>query len=252
MLPTPPKKAIGHTIIQLEQINSTNSYAIDKIQANLAAHGMVYFAHHQTQGKGQRGKQWHSEPGSNLILSAVVDTKPLQLVDNFVLSAAVALACHELFNKYARHDTYIKWPNDIYWNDRKAGGILIENIVRGNKWQWAVIGIGININQTQFDVLHKAVSLKQITGATFSALDLAKELCTFLNSYYQLLLTGNGPALIEAYNAVLYKRLQTVKLKKQATLFECTIQQVTKNGRLQVAHPVHDFFDFGEVEWIIG
>jgi BirA family transcriptional regulator, biotin operon repressor / biotin---[acetyl-CoA-carboxylase] ligase len=252
LLPTPPKKAIGHTIIQLEQINSTNSYAIDKIQANLAAHGMVYFAHHQTQGKGQRGKQWHSEPGSNLILSAVVDTKPLQLVDNFVLSAAVALACHELFNKYARHDTYIKWPNDIYWNDRKAGGILIENIVRGNKWQWAVIGIGININQTQFDVLHKTVSLKQITGATFSVLDLAKELCTFLNSYYQLLLTGNGPALIEAYNAVLYKRLQTVKLKKQATLFECTIQQVTKNGRLQVAHPVHDFFDFGEVEWIIG
>ncbi len=252
MLPTLPKKAIGHTIIQLEQINSTNSYAIDNIQANLAAHGMVYFAHHQTQGKGQRGKQWHSEPGSNLILSAVVDTKPLQLIDNFALSAAVALACHELFNKYARHDTFIKWPNDIYWNDRKAGGILIENLVRGNKWQWAIIGIGININQTQFDALQKAVSLKQITGTTFSVIDLAKELCSILNTYYQLLLSGHTDALLTAYNTVLYKQNQLVKLKKQATIFECRVLQVTKHGRLQVAHPVHDLFDFGEVEWIIG
>ena len=86
-----------------------------------------------------------------------------------------SLPAYDFFNFYAIDETSIKWPNDIYWRDRKAGGILIENILQGKKWKFAIVGIGININQTLFPAsLPNPVSLKQITGKTFNVVELGK------------------------------------------------------------------------------
>jgi BirA family biotin operon repressor/biotin-[acetyl-CoA-carboxylase] ligase len=252
LLPNIAKTKIGQPFIQFDTINSTNSYAIDSLQANLAAHGTAYFSHHQTAGKGQRGKEWITEPNSNIILSVIVDAASLAIHQQFKLSVAVSLACCDFFNNYAGDDTSIKWPNDIYWRDRKAAGILIENIIKGNAWQWAVVGIGMNINQTTFsDKTKNPVSLKQITGKQFDTALLAKELCECLEKRYQQLLHDDFSSLLKEYNQHLYKAGQTVKLKRASAVFSCTIQEVNANGQLLVAGAAKDYFEFGEVEWVI-
>ncbi len=252
MSPIAAKNKIGQPFIQFDTIASTNSYAIDKIQANLAAHGIAYFAHHQTEGKGQRGKKWHTEKGANIILSVIVDCSLLPIHQQFKLSAAVALACHDFFSQFAGDETTIKWPNDIYWRDRKAAGILIENIVRGINWSYAVIGIGMNINQTSFSPEAKnAVSLKQITGKQFDSINMAKTLCLCLNERYVQALTSDFKTILTDYNSKLYKAKQQVTLKKSSATFSCTIDGVNDYGQLIVQAATNETFDFGEVEWVI-
>ena len=92
-------------------------------------HGMTIFTHEQTTGKGQRGMSWASEKGSNITLSIIINPHPMSLQVQFGLSICVAVSVWELFSKYAGDETKIKWPNDLYWRDRKAGGVLIENVV---------------------------------------------------------------------------------------------------------------------------
>src|SRR6187397_1554210 len=145
-----------------------------------AQHGLAIFSHEQTAGKGQRGKNWVSEKDANIALSILLNPLPLSVPDQFKLSVCIAVSTWEFFSQYAGDETRIKWPNDLYWRDRKAGGVLIENVIgrwdpiaiglgsgveKSEAWKWSVIGIGININQTAFSPdLPNPVSLKQITG----------------------------------------------------------------------------------------
>ena len=248
---TPIFSPIGVPFLELINVASTNSYATEMIQANLAEHGIAYFAHSQTAGKGQRGKQWLTEPSSNIIISCVINTSFLSIHNQFLFSMGIALACNDFLTSYAGEETAIKWPNDIYWRDRKAAGILIENIVRGHKWQWAVVGIGMNINQTAFSPeLKNPVSIKQITGKTFDAVALSKELCAYLETRYQQLKQGNYKDLLEEYNRHLFRRNERVHLRKGNITFEATIKGVNEHGQLLVDNALQDSFSFGEVEWV--
>jgi len=222
-----------------------------------AQHGMAIFAHEQTSGKGQRGKNWMSEGGSNIALSILLNPYPLSIPDQFKLSVCIAISTWDLFSTYAGDETKIKWPNDIYWRDRKAGGILIENVIQSSQstvgsWQWAVAGIGININQSVFDPdLPNPVSLKQITGKNYEPLELAKELCSIIEKKYRLLIAGNFRAFFDKYQIHLYKKDEKVKLKKDNRVFETTIKGVSETGQLITQHSIEERFEFGEVEWII-
>ena len=169
---------IGRAFIELESVDSTNNYAMAQVHAGSASHGTIFFAHEQRAGKCQRGKIWASAPGENIMMSVVLEPVFLPITDQFPLSAAVALSCRDLFIRYAGiEQTAIKWPNDLYWRDRKAGGILIENAFRGDRWLFAIAGIGVNINQVQFpESLQTPVSLRQITGLAFDAVNLSREL----------------------------------------------------------------------------
>jgi len=283
-LPQPPNtKPIGLPFVELQSVGSTNNYARQQIHAGLAQHGMAIFAHEQLTGKGQRGKSWNSEKDANIILSIVIMPRPLQLTQQFMLSACVAMAIHDFFIKYAGSDTKIKWPNDLYWQDRKAGGMLIESIVRSREsgvnsrqstvnslptgqagpqfvssnWEWAIVGIGININQTSFpDDLPNPVSLKQITGKNFDTVELAKELCELLNKNFEALVNDGYEKIYASYLANLYQINSTVKLKKGNRVFDAIIKSVSPSGKLIVQHaieedPIATGFDFGEVEWVI-
>lgn len=244
------KTPIGQPFVELSVTDSTNIYAMTHIQHNMATHGSVFFAHQQVAGKGQHGKTWVTEGGQNIILSAIIDPNPLILGQQFRLSVAVALACYDFFSRYAGDETRIKWPNDIYWRDRKAGGILVENQIRGQQWQWAVAGMGININQTAFDpTLINPVSLKQITGKTFDPVQLAKELCTDLTKRVHQLFNHPFSVLLEEYNRYLFKRNEIVQFKRLNTRFTCTILGVNENGELLVKDGPADRFVFGEVSW---
>ncbi len=236
----------------LDTVDSTNNYAMAKVHAGMASHGMVWFTHEQTAGKGQRGKSWEIEPGKNIAMSLVLQLEELNAKQQFHLSAAVALACFEFFSGYAGEDTKIKWPNDLFWCDRKAGGVLIENIFHGKEWRWAIAGIGININQTSFDSsIKNPVSLKQITGKEFDTIALAKELYTLLMEKISGLNAGSSEKILEDYNKHIYKLNKNVVLKKDDVNFETVIKGVSSQGMLLTVDATDRQFDFGEVEWVL-
>ena len=124
--------------------------------------------------------------------------------------------------------------------------------MRGNQWLWAVVGIGMNINQTSFSPsLKNPVSLKQITGKTFDAVALTKELCICLDTRYQQLKRRDSEALLADYNYHLFKKNEQVKFNKANASFDCTIKGVDESGKLLVVGAIQDSFAFGEVEWVL-
>jgi BirA family biotin operon repressor/biotin-[acetyl-CoA-carboxylase] ligase len=191
-------------------------YAMEQIHAQKALSGSVYQTDFQTNGKGQHGRIWESHRGENLLCTYILELNTLKQGKNWVpseqlgLSAAVALGAQAFFMEFAGEETKIKKPNDIYWRDRKAGGILIENIVRGTDWTWTVIGIGLNINQTQFsNEARNPVSLKQITGKHWNIKAMQKKLAEALSDTLNLWLT-EGEAL-----TLQKMELQLIKIKSE-------------------------------------
>jgi BirA family biotin operon repressor/biotin-[acetyl-CoA-carboxylase] ligase len=203
LLPATPIITIGAPLIELPSIDSTNIYAMEQIKAGKAISGSCYNTPFQTHGKGQHGRVWESEKGQNLLCSYVLELKSLNPAKNWGpedqkgLSAAVAIGAKAFFGVNAGDETLIKLPNDIYWRDRKAGGILIENSLRGSEWTWAVIGIGFNINQTSFSPdAPNPVSLRQITGRQWEIARLQIELSKALTkSIHDWILVGEEATL---------------------------------------------------------
>ena len=233
----------------LDSVDSTNNYAMGQVHAGLAKHGMAWFAKDQTAGKGQRTKQWESEPGMNIIMSIALSVEDYDLSNTFMLNAAIAVCINEFLGQNTSDQFTIKWPNDIYWRDRKAGGILTENIIRGDKWLWSVVGIGINVNQVQFPVsLPNPVSLLQITGKYFDPVILAQAL-------HFAILQAWGKSLGEVmnnYNTSLYKRNNTVKFRKEARVFHSRVDFVDQYGLLHLNNNLmEETFSFGDIEWMI-
>jgi BirA family biotin operon repressor/biotin-[acetyl-CoA-carboxylase] ligase len=191
--PATPNILLGAPLIELSTIDSTNIYAMAQIKAGLAKSGSCYTADFQTNGKGQHGRVWESSKGQNLLCSYILELNTLDALKNWTpadqigFSAAIALGVRAFFAAFAGSETKIKKPNDIYFSDRKAGGILIENLVRGQEWTWTVIGIGMNINQTEFSpeafnsVSSNPISLQEITNQSWDVKKMQQHLSEALN-----------------------------------------------------------------------
>jgi BirA family transcriptional regulator, biotin operon repressor / biotin---[acetyl-CoA-carboxylase] ligase len=243
--PAPPK------LIILESVDSTNNYAMAMVQKGVANSEDAVFAMEQSSGKGRRGKTWKSQKGENILLSVLAQMQWLPVQKQFHLSIAVALACHDFFSKHTKENIKIKWPNDIFINDRKAGGILIENVIKGNLWQWAIIGVGLNINQENFKKeASKATSLKQITGTRYNVIQLAHELHERVLKRLHVLQLGEPGKMLNEYNENLFSRNKTVKLKKGNIVFETKIERVSAAGELITKDVIERSFGFDEVQWI--
>ena len=214
MLPATPNILLGEPLIELTTIPSTNIYAMDQVQQGLAISGSCYTADFQTNGKGQHGRSWESEKGQNLLSSYVLELKQLKTgkiwtpAHQIGFSAAIALGARAFFASFAGAETKIKKPNDIYFRDRKAGGILIENLVRGKDWTWAVIGIGMNINQASFSsasanqVAVNPISLQEITNQNWDLKKMQKHLSEALTTAIRNWLMEGDDKTIEALNAL--------------------------------------------------
>jgi len=184
-------------------------------------------------------------------MSVIIQPIELDPSHLFLLSMMTAISVHEFLANYVNEQLTIKWPNDIYWCDRKAAGILIENVWQGGEWKFAVIGIGINVNQIDFEELGaRAVSLKQITGREFEPVELSNKLCKTLEEKYRLLVRESSK-LVDEYKSRLYKLHKLVKLKKDNRVFDAEFKDVNNQGQMMVQHGVEEKFDVGEVEWII-
>lgn len=201
---------IGHPIKMLERVNSTNSYSLDLIKQLSPAEGYVVWGKEQFAGRGQRGAGWQSEPGSNLTFSILLRPQFLPLAEQFRLTKAIGLGIASFVSHCLGEDgvhVKIKWPNDIYVKNCKIAGILIENVLEQSVMKYSVVGIGLNVNQTDFDpLLPNPVSLKLLTGKDFNPEDCLLQLCSFIEKWYLDLRAMNYPQIDGAYHNLLYRK----------------------------------------------
>jgi BirA family transcriptional regulator, biotin operon repressor / biotin---[acetyl-CoA-carboxylase] ligase len=237
-------------IIELNSIDSTNNYAMQLIDANKAQHGLTIVAQSQSGGKGQRGKTWIDAPGQSLLMSII--TMPAQAVkEQFVFNASVTVAIVKVLQfLYSNWDIKIKWPNDIIINDKKAGGILIENVLRGSKWAYSVIGLGLNVKQEYFPAaLPHATSLKIASGASFEI----AQLCTLIreNILMEIALPRTAETKMSLYNGYLYKKGCRQRFTNSAGQWEATILNVHTDGSIEVQleNGTIVFYHHGQVLW---
>ncbi len=224
------------------------------VDDGMAQQGQVIWAAHQSSGKGQRGKKWENDAG-NLMMSLIV--KPALPPDKqFLLSMTVAVTlANYLQNLYNEWQVAIKWPNDIYINDKKACGILIENVLRGMEWSFAIIGIGLNVNQTDFPKdLVNATSLRIAAQKKFELLEIIKDLRAGIINESQQLPAVDVYNLLNRYNNLLFRKGQEVTFRESMgkRQFQAFVQEVDLSGRLiLLSHQGIEQYRFGELEWIL-
>ena len=201
----------GTNIVDLDSAESTNNYALNLLREKQPFEGTVVRTFRQTLGRGQRQKQWESEDFSNLTFSIIYYPVFLSVSRQFQLSKAIALGVADFVKSVVQtdpdsyRDVKIKWPNDIYVGKKKIAGILIENSVSGNKISSAVIGIGLNVNQTKFSAeIPNPVSLKMISGKELDLEKCFQELSVTLEARYMQLKAGKENVINEQYHKALF------------------------------------------------
>lgn len=228
---------VGKVLLDYKALPSTNVQALDLIEQNQAEEGMVISARAQTHGRGQRGALWQSNPGDNVTISVILKPSFLAIEDQFYLSKAVSVAVHSVVAQHLPANTVrIKWPNDIYVDDRKVAGILIQNIVQGKFINWSVVGIGLNVLQIQFtDELKNPTSLSLEGAQPVDPVSVRSEICTQLEHYYRSL-HRDKTSLDSIYASLLYRLgKEIVFVRPNGTQFMGSIDGVSVSGALIVS-----------------
>jgi len=242
---------IGKNIISRQSLDSTNEYASDLIKSGSVSEGTVVVADYQTSGKGQHGNIWIGDTGKNLYLTIILSPGKLRIEDQFYLSMAISLGVFDALS--ALFDSIsLKWPNDIYYQDKKLGGILIENSVAGAFINSSVAGIGINVNQLEFPAsLPNPVSVIQITGKKSDLTSLLNIILKYTDDRYQLLLEGEISKLKNDYLKALYKFDTFCQFEADGEVFSAKITDVKSTGELVVetSEGVKKSYWFKEIEY---
>ncbi|MBT8231147.1 MAG: biotin--[acetyl-CoA-carboxylase] ligase [Saprospiraceae bacterium] len=192
--------------IYFESIDSTNTYLSNYLSKNNPQDNICVYTYNQTNGKGQIGRNWFNDEGKNLALSYAFHFQNLDVQHQFYLNMAISLGLHQFVSSIINNGRVsIKWPNDIYINDKKVAGILIQNQLKGRLIGSSIIGIGLNINQESFPQnLPNPISLKQHTQKTYNKAELVqrleKNILSFLN-----ILSINSKAIFTDYIKHLYR-----------------------------------------------
>ena len=211
----------------------------------------------QTAGRGQKGNSWESEDGKNLTFSLLLKRPPDKARDQFYLSEAAALAVVEALTAEAGDGFTVKWPNDVYWQDKKVCGMLIENSLDGSDIATSIIGIGINVNQQRFlSDAPNPVSLINITGREQDLMTLLKRVCSRIEQLVVSLGDDNARSdLHHRYMAALYRNDGQLHPYEDASghRFMASVADIAPDGTLTLRHEDgtrHDYL-FKEVRHII-
>lgn len=222
-------------IIKLDAIGSTNTYLKQILTHSNLENFTVVVTENQYQGKGQRGSVWEAEVGSSLTFSVLVKDLIASPEYVFDLNVLVALSVCASFKKLFNLPFNIKWPNDILSYNKKIGGILIENIIKANGETLSIVGIGINVNQENFEELPQATSLLKLTGVKIDKETLMLCVLESLKEYCVLYKTKGSTFVWEQYHTNLYRiNMPTVFELPSGARFMGIIIGVTKNGLLKV------------------
>ncbi len=232
-------------------LDSTNSEAHRLLMTNEAYHGLAILAFKQTEGRGQHGRAWHSEPGQHLAMSIIIrptDMSPSLLP---VLSMKVSLGIIRVLNKIdPTISPKIKWPNDIYVNEKKLAGILIENNLSANKVQHCIIGIGMNVNEQTFaDSLQRAISIRMLTNESSDIVDIASA----IRQEVLTLLDGDDKVWKKEYQQYIFGFGEERNFENNEMLVKGKVIDVDDHGRLciQLEDGTNHAYYSHELRWIL-
>lgn len=246
---------IGQNHIHLDEVDSTNSYAISLLKNVNLTEGTLISAKHQTKGRGQRGNLWDAMAGQNATFSLIV--KPAFLNENqlFYLSKCAALALYDVlayFLNTGHFDIKIKWPNDILVNGKKIAGVLIENVLSGRQLSWSVAGIGLNINQTSFSDGLNATSIKSCTGQDHDIMLAIRYFCTAFEGYYLQLKNKSFNSINENYALFLFGLKSWINVEVEGMPLSLFFEAVTEDGRINLSDRGGNtyLFDVKQIKWL--
>ena len=242
---------VGKNLVFLPSCHSTNDIASEIIQNKEFIDGTVILTDHQTAGKGQRGNVWESAPGDNLLMSIILKTSFVKIERQFDLSVAVAVSVFEALKACGVSNLSIKWPNDIYINQKKMGGILIENSILGQKMGNSIIGIGINIHQTKFENPRASSLILESPKMAFERKTIIEKICEFLEHNLSLLKEGKTDLLEKKYCDNLFAINEQRMFKTSEGIVEGKIIGVTENGLLKlISQNKEKYYNIKEIEYL--
>ena len=234
----PDPQSFPFRLITLHETDSTNNFLAALCDnSKEVAEFTTVCADFQSAGKGQRGNYWESEQGKNLLFSYVTYPFFVKPRDQFVLSEIASLSVKEALDCHIG-DVTVKWPNDIYWRDKKICGMLIENVLGDHGLARSIAGIGININQQVFrSDAPNPVSLSQITEKEEDLHAILADVMLFVSRYYEDLRLNEEQTTIllsEKYNQSLYRREGYFPFADREGEFMASILRVEPDGRLHL------------------
>ena len=224
---------MGKKIVYMPSCHSTNQVASDLLKKQEIQEGTIIITDHQTSGRGQLKNHWEADAGKNITCSLILKPKSLTVVDQFVLNIIISLGVADLVDDITSMEIKVKWPNDIYCNDEKISGILINNTIKGQMLENSVIGIGLNVNQQHFSS-PKATSLSSMSGNTTYNLPQVLESLIFSieKRYFQW--KNDEKSLQKDYLNKMYWYDEVRTYKTSTEYFTGIIKGITKSGRLLV------------------
>jgi BirA family transcriptional regulator, biotin operon repressor / biotin---[acetyl-CoA-carboxylase] ligase len=244
--------AIGSKILFINNLTSTNTYAIRMAAGERPPEGTIVRTGFQSAGRGQPGNKWESEDGKNLLISIILYPERISPADQFLVSMSLSLGMHDYLGGLTAGCS-IKWPNDMYINDDKIAGILIESSITGSKIDYMIAGIGLNINQEKFTGdAPNPVSLKNLTGNEYDPAACLAELTVSLNRRYNDIRKDNYRAIRDEYLSNLYRFNTLAEFRDSKGTFEGKISDVDFTGRMTISDSrgKKRFYYFKEVEFI--
>lgn len=242
--------AMRKKIIRLKETTSTNDYIRNcREQADL----LMVTADFQTAGRGQGSNSWESEPGKNLLFSMLVHPTMVPLGRQFLLSMTEALALKEALDSFAP-GFRVKWPNDIYWEDFKVSGTLIETTLSAGHVKDCIFGTGIDVNQSVFHSdAPNPLSLCSIVGKEVKPDKVLKRVVEAFEKYYSLLSEGAYTDISALYHEALYRRHGFFPYRDKEGVFEAAIVEVEDSGQLVLRDRADRFRSYGfkEISFIL-
>lgn len=245
---------VGQNLIKLSAVDSTNNFLKELLsKSEPLPEGTVIMAEDQFSGRGQQNNTWHAEPGKNLTISILLKPAFLDLRSQFFLNMSVSVAIYNVLNKFSSKGFSIKWPNDIYFNDQKLGGILIENIVVGGTIKNTIVGVGLNVNQMFFlpELQNKATSLQLIMQKEIDLHQLLMAICSEMEGQYLQLKAKKLDQLKLNYTNNLYQINKTSKYRQNGEVFDGIIKGTTDSGLLLLENQgIIKEYNFKEIEFL--
>jgi BirA family biotin operon repressor/biotin-[acetyl-CoA-carboxylase] ligase len=227
---------IGHRRILLDKVGSTQDFAMELLKSRSNHHGTVILAHAQENGKGRLDKKWESQEGQNFIGSIIIHSPPALDKNNFnLMSMFTAIAVHESIASMVKAEVKIKWPNDILVSNKKVAGILIHNLWRSQHPVLSILGIGVNINQSEFPShLSQASSLKIISQSNLDKAYFTELLIASLNKWYTALCEDQYDVILRAYHARLFGLNEQISFEFHGSEYFGKIIEVSANGKINI------------------
>jgi len=244
---------IGSNLYFFKNLPSTNTHALSLLKEKPLPEGSVIYTNFQTAGKGYAGNSWETEDGKNLLFSTILYPSFLKAADQFYLSMTISLGIGDFLERYIS-GSRVKWPNDIYINDDKIAGILIESAVLTDTIEYSVAGIGLNINQEKFySPAPNPVSLRQLTGDSYDMAKCLNELTGDLDKRYKELISGKLHDLKKEYISKLYRLNEYARFSDKGETFTGKIIDIGDYGSLRIETEGNKIreFAFKEIEFIL-